>query len=305
MAFINFTNRIELKCNAEPIGSSDFIVYASSKQNKLFIFSQNFDRVKLEIKKKIQDIDFKKVNIFLEVYRDAFRKEISLGTLENIEVDKIEFFEKKVTLNKKIDRNLDQIDSSTARCRIVFSYELKNIASSESMGFRPIIISELEEVIQVEKKIKKALIGVLEEEMDKLYYSDFHGESPHEGAPTIYVNKKLNVRKDLSTDKRIAAIIFTTSFEDLLKKSLINPDNKFKSRLIEYAQNHNETIKSSELIDKIKNELSVEDFFYDETVNEFISNAVEGYIQDRDFLAKYTFDQERLNNQTPEEEHED
>ena len=131
--------------------------------------------------------------------------------------------------------------------------------------------------------------------MDRLYYSDFHGEAPFDGAPTIYVNKKLNVKNDLNSDKRISTIVFSTAFEDLLRKSLINPDNEYKNQLIEYAQNHNDNVQSKELIEKIS-EMSPDEIFQDQEINEFISNATEGYIQDFNFISKYIYDQQRFNN---------
>jgi len=295
MAFINFTNRIELKCNSEPISVSDFVIYASSLNNKIFVFCNNLEKVKSEIKKRFNNISFEKIEIYLEAYRDAFRKEIKLGNLSNPNFDEINFFQKKVNLNPKIQRDLGEIDSSSVRCRMIFSSEMRNIASSESMGFRPIIFSKQEEIVSVEKIRKKSLIGLLEEEMDKLFYSDFHGEGKHQGAPTIYVNKKLGIKNDLSADKRISTIIFSSSFEDLLRKSLINPDNKFKEQLIEYAQNHNENIIGKELSEKI-GDMHIDEFFTDQDISEFISNAVEGYIRDFEFVNKYIYDQQKFNN---------
>lgn len=294
MAFINFTNRVELKCNSEPLNISDFIVYASSINNKIYVFSSGLEKVKNEIKKKFKNLDFEKIEIFLETYRDAFRKEIKLGNLENPNLDEINFFQKKVDLNNLIDRDLGEIDSSTVRCRVIFTSEMRNIASSESMGFRPIIFAKQNEIIEIDKVRKSSLIGVLEEEMDKLFYSDFHGEAPHDGAPTIYVNKKLGIKNDLNADKRISTVIFSSSFEDLLRKSLINPDNEYKNQLIEYAQNHNE-IDSKKLIEQVQ-EMSSEEIFSDYNLNAFISNAVEGYIQDFSFIKKYIHDQQRFNN---------
>lgn len=295
MAFINFTNRFELRCNSEPLKISDFIVYASSINNKIYVFSPALDKVKNEIRKKFKNLDFEKTEIFLETYRDAFRKEIKLGNLESPNLDEINFFQKKINLNKLIDRDLGEIDSSTVRCRIIFTSDMRNIASSESMGFRPIIFAKQDEIISIEKVRKSSLIGVLEEEMEKLFYSDFHGEAPYDGAPTIYVNKKLGIKNDLNTDKRISTVIFSSSFEDLLRKSLINPDNEYKKQLIEYAQNHNET-DSKKLIEQV-GEMSSEDIYSDYELNAFISNAVEGYIQDFGFINKYIYDQQRFNNE--------
>ena len=82
MAYFNYTKRVEITCNGE-FGKSDVIVYVRSKRNDVIIFLEDLARIKKEIKKNFADIPFNKINIFLEAYRDAFRKEINLGNLEN------------------------------------------------------------------------------------------------------------------------------------------------------------------------------------------------------------------------------
>ena len=76
------------------------------------------------------------------------------GTLENPITDKIEFFNKKVTEAKDIDRDLDQIDATTSRFRVVMVNGEKNIATSE--GFRPFIIKTKDEI----KKSRSSLIDL-------------------------------------------------------------------------------------------------------------------------------------------------
>ncbi len=297
MTYFNYTRRIEIKCNGL-IGKSDVIVYVRSKKNDVIIFLEDLARIKKEIKKNFLNISFSKINIFLEAYRDAFRKEINLGNLENFKTDRVTAFNpRKVILDETIDRDLDEIDFSTVRFRILMTNNELNLATSE--GFRPIICNTKEDIIKKEVIRATSLIAVYEEKMDKLYYSDFHNEGESNGVPTVYLNEKLKIKDDISSDKRLLTIIFSASFEDLLKKSLINNDNKYKKRLIDYAQTFNETISAQDILEKI-DDFTVSDFYNDSDVKEFIDNATDGYIRQFSFIDKYQLEKDKLSDVSEE-----
>ena len=49
MPFLNFTNRINITCNDEL--RSDIRIYASSLNNKYYVFQENLEKIKSEVKK--------------------------------------------------------------------------------------------------------------------------------------------------------------------------------------------------------------------------------------------------------------
>jgi len=291
MPYFNYTKRIEIKCN-EQLVNSDVIVYVRSKKNDVVIFLEDLNFIKKEIKKNFSDVSFNSINIILEAYRDAFRKEIKLGNLENFKTDKVTTFnQRKVILDETIDRDLDEIDFSTVRFRVLMTHNELNLAASE--GFRPMICNTKEDIIKKEFTRATSLIAVYEEKMDKLFYADFHSEGQSNGVPTVYLNEKLKIKEDISSDKRLLTIIFSASFEELLKKSLINNDNEYKNRLISYAQGFNETISVKDILEKIEDQ-TASDFMNDGEVREFIDNATEGYIREFSFIDKYQLEKDKF-----------
>ena len=106
----------------------------------------------------------------------------------------------------------------------------KNIATSE--GFRPFVIKTKEEIHKEQVKVKSSLIGTYEKEMEELFYCDFHNEEPNMGQPVIYLNKKLGIKSDMNSDLRIRTLIFSKCFNELLRRSIIEPDNQYKKRLL-------------------------------------------------------------------------
>ena len=51
MPFLNFTNRINIICNDE--NNCDIRIYASSQNNKYYVFQDNLERIKKEVKKDL------------------------------------------------------------------------------------------------------------------------------------------------------------------------------------------------------------------------------------------------------------
>ena len=297
MTLLNFTKRIEIFCNTE--GNSDISIYANSK-NEYFVFQENLSRIKDEISKKFPDINFSQIKIFLEAYRDAFRKETQWGTLDNPITDKIDFFNKKVVIEKDINRNLGEIDSSNVRFRAIMSFNESIIAASE--GFRPLPISNKEEILKVQKFKDSQLMGVLEIDMEELFSCNFHTEPPHEGKPVIYVNKKLGIKSDISSDSRIKSLIFSSAFKELIRKSIVDPDNEYKKRLLNYAQTFSETHKWEDLkADKVE---VPTDVFENQDINEFIDDAASGYISAFNLLKKYQDQKNEITDDLDAEENE-
>lgn len=297
MTLLNFTKRIEIFCNTE--GNSDISIYANSK-NEYFVFQENLSRIKDEISKKFPDIDFSQIKIFLEAYRDAFRKETQWGTLDNPITDKIDFFNKKVVIEKDINRDLGEIDSSNVRFRAIMSFNESIIAASE--GFRPLPISNKEEILKVQKFKDSQLMGVLEIDMEELFSCNFHTEPPHEGKPVIYVNKKLGIKSDISSDSRIKSLIFSSAFKELIRKSIVDPDNEYKKRLLDYAQTFSETHKWEDLkADKVE---VPTDVFENQEINEFIDDAASGYISAFNLLKKYQDQKNEITDNLDAEENE-
>jgi len=279
MTLINYTKRIEIFCNSE--FNSDINLYANNK-NEYFVFQENLKRINDEIKKKFPKVDLSNIKIFIEAYRDAFRKETQWGTLQNPLTDKVDFFNKKVVIADGVDRSLGEIDSSNARFRIIMSFNESIIAASE--GFRPFPVSTKEEIVKTEKFKETQLIGTLEREMDEIYDYGFHEEPPHEGKPVIYLNKKLGLKSDISSDTRIRSLIFSSAFKELIRRSIINPDNKFKEKLLEYAESHSENLKWRDLHGNIE---EPNDLYDDQEINEFIEDATSGYIASFNLTKKY------------------
>jgi len=295
MTLINYTKRIEILCNAET--NSDISLYANTK-NEYFVFQENLKRINDEIKKKFPLIEPSEIKIFIEAYRDAFRKEMQWGTLKNPITDKVDFFNKKVVIDKDINRDLGEIDSSNVRFRIIMSFRESIIAASE--GFRPFLVSTKEEILKVEKFKESQLMGVLEAEMDEIFNCGFHLEPPHEGKPVIYLNKKLGLKSDVSSDSRIRSLIFSSAFRELIRKSIVNPDNEYKKKLLNYAQTHNDNLKWADLNDKIEEPNDVYDL---QEVNEFIDDATSGYVTSFNLIQKYQEQKnENINNQDNEED---
>ncbi|MDA7588357.1 hypothetical protein N8709_04155, partial [Candidatus Pelagibacter sp.] len=264
------------------------------------VFQENLSRIKDEISKKFPDIDFSQIKIFLEAYRDAFRKETQWGTLDNPITDKIDFFNKKVVIEKDINRDLGEIDSSNVRFRAIMSFNESIIAASE--GFRPLPISNKEEILKVQKFKDSQLMGVLEIDMEELFSCNFHTEPPHEGKPVIYVNKKLGIKSDISSDSRIKSLIFSSAFKELIRKSIVDPDNEYKKRLLDYAQTFSETHKWEDLkADKVE---VPSDVFENQEINEFIDDATSGYISAFNLLKKYQEQKNEITDDLDAEENE-
>mgnify|MGYP001174341412 FL=1 len=301
MPFLNYTNRINIICNDEH--NSDIRVYASSQNNHYYVFQENLERVKKEVKKNFPEIKFSDIKIFVEAYRDAYRKEVQWGDLENPLTDRIDFFKKKVLIAENMNRTLDEIDSSTARFRIIMVSGEKNIATSE--GFRPFVVKTKEEIQKQQVPVKSSLIGTYEKEMEELFYCDFHNEEPNLGQPVIYLNKKLGIKSDMNSDLRIRTLIFSKCFKELLKESIILPDNEYKKKLLKYAQTHNDQKKWEDISELYQNSnVSANEFYENLELDEFIDNATQGYISEKDFLEKYLEDKNRSdieNNLTGEE----
>ena len=290
MSFLNYTNRINVICNDEK--KSDVTIFVSSLSNKYFVFQENLERIKLESKKNFPEINFSNIKIFIEAYRDAYRKEVQWGNLESPVTDKIDFFKKKVYEAGDIDRNLDEIDYSTVRFRVIMISDEKNIATSE--GFRPYVCKTKDDIVKREKYRKSSLIGIQEEDMEELFCTGFHNEAPRQGQPIIYVNKKLELKSDLSADSRIRSLVFSTSLKELVAKSLLDPSNKYKARLLEYAESFNGDTKYTDLIENNLEDPS--DIYENHQIQEFINNAVVGYISDYNFFSKYKEEQLRHGN---------
>ena len=96
-----------------------------------------------------------------------------------------------------------------------------------------------EEIQKQQVLVKSSLIGTYEKEMEELFYCDFHNEEPNLGQPVIYLNKKLGIKSDMNSDLRIRTLIFSKCFKELLKESIILPDNEYK-KLLKYAQTRND-----------------------------------------------------------------
>ena len=299
MPFLKFTNRVNILCNDE--NNSDIRVYTSSQNNKYYVFQDNLERLKKEVKKNFPEIHFSEIKIFVEAYRDAYRKEVQWGNLETPLTDRIDFFKKKVIEESNVDRSLNEIDSSTARFRIIMVNGEKNIATSE--GFRPFVVKTKEEIQKIQVPVKSALIGTYEKEMEELFNCGFHNEDPNIGQPVIYLNKKLGIKSDMSSDLRIRTLIFSKCFGELLRHSIISPDNQYKLRLLKYAQTHNEQ-KNWEDLSEIFKKPEAEDFYENSELEEFIENAVQGYILEKDFIEKYLDEKNKLetNHETLENE---
>lgn len=290
MSFLNYTNRINIICNDE--NNSDINIFASSQNNNYYVFQDNLERLRKEVKKNFPEIQFSEIKIFVEAYRDAYRKEVQWGDLENPVTDKIDFFKKKVLVSENIERNLDEIDSSTARFRVIMVNGEKNIATSE--GFRPYVVKTKDEIHKVQVNVKSSLIGTYEKEMEELFYCDFHDEEPNMGQPVIYLNKKLGIKSDMNSDLRIRTLIFSKCFKELVKKAIILPDNDYKRRLLKYSQTFNDQKNWEEISELYQSSNFTANEFYENTeLEEFVDNATQGFISEKDFLEKYLEDKNK------------
>jgi len=280
MTLINYTKRIEIFCNAET--NNDINIYANTK-NEYFVFQENLTRINIEIEKKFPHIKSSEIKIFIEAYRDAFRNEMQWGTLKNPITDKVDLFNKKVVIDNNINRDLGEIDSSNVRFRVIMSFGESIIAASE--GFRPYPVLTKDDILKVEKFKDSQLMGVYEVEMEEIFNCGFHAEPPHEGKPVIYLNKKLGVKSDVSSDSRIKSLIFSSAFKELIRRSIVDPDNEYKKKLLDFAETFSDNYKWADLCsDKVE---TPTDVYESQEINEFIDEATSGYITSFNLIQKY------------------
>jgi len=279
MANFNYTGRVRIIWISDD-GNPDINIIVSKKNNDFVVIS-NFENLKNKIKKNFNNIKDEESNIFLEAYRGSFRKEISLGNLKNYKTDKV--INNEVIRDPDIPRDLEELDADDVLFRVVISHNNKIIASSSEI--RPKVFQNKIAVIEEEDKRPKPLIGVRSIDMDELWKVGFdYEEDPENGIPVIYLNKKLELEKDFQNNPKFALLIFSNAIRQLITQSLIEPlSNKYKKKLLELGLKYNET-EQDEIIENL-NDLS--DLYENETVTEFIDNAVEGILNDMDFVNKY------------------
>jgi len=279
MANFNYTGRVRIIWLSDD-GDPDINIIVSKKNND-FVIITKFDDLKNKIINNFSSIKEDDAQIFLEAYRGSFRKEIYLGNLNNYKTDKV--VDGEVIRDPDISRSLDELDADDVLFRLVITHNNKIVASSSEI--RPKIFLNKISIIEEEDKSPKSLIGVKSVNMDELWKVGFDfEEDPENGIPVIYLNKKLEIEKDFQNNPKFALLIFSNALRQLITQSLIEPlSNKFKEKLLDLALSHNE-IERDEIMENI-NDLS--DLYENETVKDFVNNAVEGVLKNMDFINKF------------------
>ena len=146
MGKYNYTKRVELFWDIDDVERDVFI--AVSSLEKEFYIILNLELILKKIKKNHPNLNEQSSKIFCEIYRGAFRKEVSLGTLNEAFFDS--FSNNNFQIDDRISRNLDEIDANRVSFRIIVTNKNNQILAS-SNSIKPFFIGKKEEI----KKIKK------------------------------------------------------------------------------------------------------------------------------------------------------
>jgi len=295
MGKYNYTNRLDLFWNVEE-SERDVMIMVNTLKREFYIVL-DIKRIIKNLKLDHDSINEKDTNIFCEIFRGSFRKEIKLGTLTDPIFDNWSNTNNSLSMDPRIKRDLEDIDPNRVNFRIIVS-DKKNRIVASSNSIKPFIIGSKEEISKIIATKYMPLFGTkISDDIVQPWDVGFENSgNKSKMEPVIYLNKKLDISSDCERDDRLLVAIFTFSFKELLRRCIVAEDvdeNTHIQEFLAYAQSAN-TTELEDIKQSLEERYVIEDI-YAEDVENFLDKALEKYIEDLDMLKKYQNAQENFN----------
>ena len=299
MGKYNYTKRVELFWDIDEAERDVFI--AVSSLEKEFYIILNLEIILKKIKKNHPNLNEQTSKIYCEIYRGAFRKEVSLGTLNEAFFDS--FSNNNFQVDDRISRNLEEIDANRVSFRIIVTNKNNQILAS-SNSIKPFFIGKKEEIKKIKKNRELPLFATkISDEIQHPWDVGFENDSDKtKMIPVIYFNSKLDIASECETDDRLTVVIFSYAFKELLRRCLIMSDveeNKHIQEFLRFAEEANSNFKVEDIQQQLASS-SESDEIYSQDIELFINNAVEKYLEQFQLLKKYENARQNLNIQSEE-----
>ena len=299
MGKYNYTKRVELFWDIDEVERDVFI--AVSSLEKEFYIILNLEIILKKIKKNHPNLNEQTSKIYCEIYRGAFRKEVSLGTLNEAFFDS--FSNNSFQVDDRISRNLEEIDANRVSFRIIVTNKNNHILAS-SNSIKPFFIGKKEEIKKIKKNRELPLFATkISDEIQHPWDVGFENDSDKtKMIPVIYFNSKLDIASECETDDRLTVVIFSYAFKELLRRCLIMSDveeNKHIQEFLRFAEDANSNFKVEDIQQQLASS-SESDEIYSQDIELFINNAVEKYLEQFQLLKKYENARQNLNIQSEE-----
>ena len=299
MGKYNYTKRVELFWDIDEVERDVFI--AVSSLEKEFYIILNLEIILKKIKKNHPNLNEQTSKIYCEIYRGAFRKEVSLGTLNEAFFDS--FSNNNFQVDDRISRNLEEIDANRVSFRIIVTNKNNQILAS-SNSIKPFFIGKKEEIKKIKKNRELPLFATkISDEIQHPWDVGFENDSDKtKMIPVIYFNSKLDIASECETDDRLTVVIFSYAFKELLRRCLIMSDveeNKHIQEFLRFAEDANSNFKVEDIQQQLASS-SESDEIYSQDIELFINNAVEKYLEQFQLLKKYENARQNLNIQSEE-----
>ena len=299
MGKYNYTKRVELFWDIDEVERDVFI--AVSSLEKEFYIILNLEIILKKIKKNHPNLNEQTSKIYCEIYRGAFRKEVSLGTLNEAFFDS--FSNNSFQVDDRISRNLDEIDANRVSFRIIVTNKNNHILAS-SNSIKPFFIGKKEEIKKIKKNRELPLFATkISDEIQHPWDVGFENDGDKtKMIPVIYFNSKLDIASECETDDRLTVVIFSYAFKELLRRCLIMSDveeNKHIQEFLRFAEEANSNFKVEDIQQQLASS-SESDEIYSQDIELFINNAVEKYLEQFQLLKKYENARQNLNIQSEE-----
>ena len=299
MGKYNYTKRVELFWDIDEVERDVFI--AVSSLEKEFYIILNLEIILKKIKKNHPNLNEQTSKIYCEIYRGAFRKEVSLGTLNEAFFDS--FSNNNFQVDDRISRNLEEIDANRVSFRIIVTNKNNQILAS-SNSIKPFFIGKKEEIKKIKKNRELPLFATkISDEIQHPWDVGFENDSDKtKMIPVIYFNSKLDIASECETDDRLTVVIFSYAFKELLRRCLIMSDveeNKHIQEFLRFAEEANSNFKVEDIQQQLASS-SESDEIYSQDIELFINNAVEKYLEQFQLLKKYENARQNLNIQSEE-----
>lgn len=299
MGKYNYTKRVELFWDIDDVERDVFI--AVSSLEKEFYIILNLEIILKKIKKNHPNLNEQTSKIYCEIYRGAFRKEVSLGTLNEAFFDS--FSNNSFQVDDRISRNLGEIDANRVSFRIIVTNKNNQILAS-SNSIKPFFIGKKEEIKKIKKNRELPLFATkISDEIQHPWDVGFENDSDKtKMIPVIYFNSKLDIASECETDDRLTVVIFSYAFKELLRRCLIMSDveeNKHIQEFLKFAEEANSNFKVEDIQQQLASSSEIDEI-YSQDIELFINNAVEKYLEQFQLLKKYENARQNLNIQSEE-----
>jgi len=275
--------------------------YSSKLIRERVLYNFKFRNNIKKNKKNHPNLNEQTSKIYCEIYRGAFRKEVSLGTLNEAFFDS--FSNNNFQVDDRISRNLGEIDANRVSFRIIVTNKNNQILAS-SNSIKPFFIGKKEEIKKIKKNRELPLFATkISDEIQHPWDVGFENDSDKtKMIPVIYFNAKLDIASECETDDRLTVVIFSYAFKELLRRCLIMSDveeNKHIQEFLKFAEGANSNLKVEDIQQQIASS-SESDEIYSQDIELFINNAVEKYLEQFQLLKKYENARQNLNIQSEE-----